>query len=134
MGTWCDGSTGDAGALSEKKRVGATALASGSCGWAGESLDSERVAAPKAAAATPIPKTLIHKAIKNISMAKPSSAFSLRTCYASADLALSPFPIAAWEESQREGLTQWQIGPANSSVVDGGPRVCHYPAILVAAL
>jgi hypothetical protein len=74
MGTcqgWTTGGTGGGAATwSEKKWAGATALTNGSSGFTAESGDSERVAVPNAAAATPSPNTLMHKHIKNISMAE----------------------------------------------------------------
>jgi hypothetical protein len=54
-------------------------LTSESAGCTAESDDSERVAAPNATAAIPIPNTATHMPIKSISMEKPSftSYFSL---------------------------------------------------------
>ncbi len=63
------GTDGNAAARSEKKRGWAAALTIGSWGCTAESDDFERVAAPKAATATASPNMLMHKTIKNISMA-----------------------------------------------------------------
>src|SRR5208337_481364 len=130
-GSATGGTVGVAAARSEKKRAGADALTNGSWGCTAKSDDFERVAAPNAAAATPIPNTATHKPIKSISMAETLLLRFSSHVRCQRWPCLTPFPSDEARIYETSGLPECQVQPDYSSVVDGCPHVCNDPAISV---